>query len=131
MEARKAEVKVPDLKDPLLVMRDIMDAQLETQDKRHIGRVADIEAEWREDGKLVLTTILIGPQALVGRVAERLRPVARLLLRDRFEHSIPFSEVENFGPTLRLSRQVKDYDVGQSDDWIASHILRWIPGSGH
>jgi hypothetical protein len=131
VEARKAEVKVPDLKDPLLVMRDIMDAQLETKDKRHIGRVADIEAEWREDGKLVLTNILIGPQALVGRVAERLRPVARLLLRDRFEHSIPFSEVENFGPTLHLSRQAKDYDVGRSDDWIASHILRWIPGSGY
>ena len=131
MEARKAEVKVPDLKDPLLVMRDIMDTQLETKDKRHIGRVADIEAEWREDGKLVLTHILIGLQALVGRVAERLRPVARFLLRDRFEHSIPFSEVENFGPTLHLAGKAKDYDVARSDDWIARHILRWIPGSGY
>ncbi len=88
---RKVEANVPDLKEPLLVMRDVMDAQLETKDKRHIGRVADIEAEWCEDGKLVLIQIVIGPQALVGRVAERLRPVARFLLRDRFEHSIPFS----------------------------------------
>jgi hypothetical protein len=122
---------MPDLKDPLLVMRDIMDAQLETKDKRHIGRVADIEAEWREDGKLILTNITMGPQALVGRVAERLRPIARFLLRNRFEHSIPFSEVENFGPTLHLSGKAKDYDVGRSDDWIAHYILRWIPGSGY
>ena len=130
MEARKAEVKVPDLKDPLLVMRDIMDAQLETKDKRYIGRVADIEAEWREDGKLVLTNILIGPQALVGRVAERLRPIARFLLRDRFEHSIPISEVKRFGPTLHLRGKAEDYAVGQSERWLAKHILRWIPGNG-
>ena len=108
-----------------------MDAQLETKDNRRIGRVADIEAEWREDGKLVLTNIVMGPQALAGRIAERLRSIARFLLGNCFEHSIPFSEVENFGPTLHLSRQAKDYDVGRSDDWIASHILRWIPGSGY
>ncbi len=131
MAVRKVEANVPDLKEPLLVMRDVMDAQLETKDKRHIGRVADIEAEWCEDGKLVLTQIVIGPQALVGRVAERLRPVARFLLRDRFEHSIPFSEVENFGPTLHLCGKAQDYDAGRSDDWIAEHILRWIPGSGY
>ena len=120
-----------DLHDPLLVMRDIMDAQLETSDKQRIGRVADIEAEWREDGRFVLTHIVIGPQALVGRVASHLRPLAHFLLRDRFEHRIPLSEVETFGPTLRLRGKATEYAVGQSDRWIAAHILRWIPGSGY
>jgi hypothetical protein len=112
-------------------MRDIMDAQLETSDKREIGRVGDIEAEWGDAGKLVLTNIVTGPQALAGRVSEHLRPIARFLLRDRFDHSIPFSEVENFGPTLHLRGKADDYPVGQSGRWIASHILRWIPGSGY
>lgn len=113
----------------LYAMRDIMDAQLVTSDGVRIGRVADIEAEWRDDGTLVLTQIVTGPQALAGRVSEHLRPIARFLLRDRFEHTIPLDEVEQFGPTLRLKGKAEDYTVGQSDRWIAQHILRWIPGS--
>jgi len=121
---------MPDAEEQLLLMRDIMDSQLETRDKRHIGRVADIEAEWRDDGKLVLTNIITGPEALTGRVASHLRPIARFLLRGHFEHCIPLSDVESFGPTLHLRKKAKDYSVGQSDQWIADHILRWIPGNG-
>lgn len=116
--------------DTLIVMHNIMDNQLETRDGQEIGRVADIEVELREDGKLVLTKLVTGPQVLTGRVVRRLRPVARFLLRDRFEHSILLSEVKEFGPTLRLQGEAKDYSVGQSERWIAEHILRWIPGSG-
>lgn len=122
---------MPDSQDELLAMRDIMDGQLETSDEIEIGRVADIEAEWREDGKLVLTKIVTGPEALAGRVASHLRPIAHFLLRGRFEHSIPLSEVKSFGPTLRLRKKAVDYAVGQSGRWIAAHILRWIPGSGY
>jgi hypothetical protein len=121
---------MPGQEDHLLVMRNIMDNQLETEDNCEIGRVADIEAELRDDGKLVLTSLVTGPQALAARVSSHLRPAARFLLRDRFEHSIPISEVKQFGPTLRLRKKAKDYPVGQSDRWIADHILRWIPGSG-
>ena len=111
------------------MMRDIMDSQLETSDKRDIGRVADIEAEWRDDGKLVLINIVTGPEALTGRVASRLRPIGRFLLRGHFEHRIPLSDIENVGPTLRLRKKAEDYSVGQSDRWIADHILSWIPGN--
>lgn len=117
-------------KDRLLVMRDIMDNQLETKDNCRIGRVADIEAELRDDGKLVLTKLVTGPQALAARFSSRLRSVARFLLRDHFEHCIPMSEVKEFGPTLQLRGMSKDYAAGQSDRWIAEHILRWIPGNG-
>ncbi len=40
------------------------------------------------------------------------------------------SEVKEFGLTLQLRGMSKDYPVGQSDRWIAEHILRWIPGNG-
>jgi len=117
-------------KDQLLVMHNIIDNQLETKDQCKIGRVADIEAELRDDGKLVLTNLVTGPQALATRISSHLRPVAEFLLRGRFEHHIPISEVKEIGPTLRLRGMAKDYAVGQSDRWIAEHILRWIPGNG-
>ncbi len=117
--------------DRTFSIADILDGQLETSDEIEIGRVADIEAEWREDGQLVLTNLITGPQALAGRVSSHLRPIFRFFLRDRFEQRIALKEVEQYGPTLHLRGKAVEYPVGQSEEWIADHILRWIPGSGY
>ncbi len=117
--------------DNLFSIRDILDSQLETHDKHSIGRVSDIEGEWQEDGVFIITHLVIGPQTLAGRVAEPLRTIVRFFLRDRFDNRIPLSDVEDFGPTLRLRKTAAEYAVGKTDTWIANYILRWIPGSGH
>ncbi|HZR40955.1 MAG TPA: hypothetical protein VFB12_12595 [Ktedonobacteraceae bacterium] len=117
--------------DQIFSIRDIIDSQLETRDKIEIGRVADIEVELHADGTLALTDLVTGPQALAGRVAGPLRVLFQRLLHDRFERRIPLSEVEEFGPTLRLRGTAEEYSVGQSERWIAHYILRWVPGSGH
>ena len=117
--------------DDIFSIADILDSQLETHDKKNIGRVADIEVMWNDDGTLTLTDLVTGPQVLAGRVARPLRTLFQRLLRDRFEQRIPLSEVEDFGPTLRLHKKATEYSVGQSERWLADHILRWIPGSGH
>ena len=116
--------------DEIFSIRDILDSQLLTSDGRLIGRVADISAEEHTDGSLKLTHLVVGPQALAGRVNSHLRSLFLFFLRDRFEHSIPISEVTRFGPTLHLRGKAEDYAVGQSERWIAKHILRWIPGNG-
>lgn len=116
--------------DELFSIRDILDSQLLTSDGRRIGRVADISAEELVDGSLRLTQLVVGPQALAGRISSHLRTLVHFLLRDRFEHTIPISEVTRFGPTLYLRGKAEDYAVGQSERWIAKHILRWIPGNG-
>ncbi|MGZ3639430.1 MAG: hypothetical protein ACXVCX_16500 [Ktedonobacterales bacterium] len=116
--------------DILLAMRDLLDAQLQTADGVRIGRIADIESEWRDDGALELMYILTGPQALAGRVASRLVPLARFIFRDRFERRIPMSEVVETGLTVRLRGDASDYPIGQSERWLANHIVRFIPGSG-
>ncbi|MDQ6661266.1 MAG: hypothetical protein M3Z24_09910 [Chloroflexota bacterium] len=121
---------MPDVDEQHLSLRDIIDSQLETRDHIEISRVDDVEAELRDDGSLVLSVLVTGPQALAGRVATPLRFLLRSILRDRFEHRIPLFDVKNFGPTLRLSGTAKDYPTGKSDPWIADHILRWIPGNG-
>jgi sporulation protein YlmC with PRC-barrel domain len=120
---------MPSDQDRLLAMGDIMDMQLETSDGRHVGRVADIEAELREDGTLALTHLVVGPEALSGRVASRLRPLAHRLLRGRFDHRIPLAEIEEVGPTVRLRGTAEEYGLDRSDRWLAEHILRFIPGS--
>ena len=120
---------MPSDQDRLLAMADIMDMQLETSDGCHVGRVADIEAELRDDGALVLTHLVVGPEALSGRVGSRLRPLAHLLLRGRFEHRIPVAEIEDVGPTVRLRGTAEEYGLDRSDRWLAEHILRFIPGS--
>lgn len=113
-----------------LVMRSIIDNQLETTDHKRIGRVGDIEAAWGEDGQLVLTHLLTGPQVLAGRLHPGLRKLARFFLRDRFEQRLEISEVEKIGPTIRLRRNSAEYPIGRSEKWITDHIIGWIPGSG-
>lgn len=112
-------------------MGDLMDMQIEACDGHNLGRVADVEAELREDGSLVLTHLVTGPQALAGRIASRLRPVARFLLRDRFECRIPLSEIADVGLTIQLRGPADAYGIDRSERWIARHILRFIPGSYH
>ena len=118
-------------RDAICSIRDIIDSQLETADGVAMGRVADIELAVQEDGTLLLTALLIGPQALAGRISPRLQQFLRLFLRNRFESKISLDEVVVIGPTLRLRQRASAYTVGQSERWLAKHILRWIPGSGY
>lgn len=114
----------------LLTMRDVIDGQLESADGRRLARVADAEAEWRADGSLWVTDLLVGPEAHLGRVGTPLRSLGQRLLRGRFEHRIPVSEVEELGPTVRLKGRSSDYPLQGMDDWIVRRILRFIPGNG-
>src|SRR5205814_3679180 len=70
-ESEPASTRQGNHREPLSIA-DIIDNQLETSDNCEIGRVADIEAEWRDDGKLELINIITGPQALAGRFSPRL-----------------------------------------------------------
>ncbi len=111
-------------------MRDIVDGQLVSLDGRRMARVADVRGEWREDGSLWLTHIVVGPEALVGRVSDRFRAVLSRLFRGRFDHRIPLADVEELGPTIRLRRRASEYGLGGADDWIVKHVFRFLPGSG-
>jgi hypothetical protein len=117
-------------RDDYLVMRDLIDQQIVTADNRSVARVADVEAAWQEDGRLVLIGLCVGPQALARRVSGRLGPIARFLLREKFEHVIPMEEITGVSLDLRLRQNAVHFSVGQADDWVVNHILRFIPGNG-
>src|SRR2546423_809830 len=100
---------------PSLAMGDLLDTQLVTKDRRKIGRITDIEVEWQEDGRLVLVTIITGPQAMAARISRPLRKLVFWLLRDRLEHRIPIGEIENVGPTVHLRKGEVDYSLSHSE----------------
>ena len=110
---------------------DFLDSQLESADHIEIGRVAGMEAEWREDGKLVLVALLTGPQTLAGRVARPLRTLFRWILHDHFDHAIPMSELAKVELVLYLRGNAVNYPTGNIERWLTDYILRWIPGSGY
>ncbi len=110
---------------------DFLDSQLESADHIEIGRVAGIEAEWREDGKLVLVALLTGPQALAGRVARPLYTFFRWIFHDHFDHAIPISELAKVELVLHLRNNAVNYPTGNIERWLTDYILRWIPGSGY
>lgn len=114
----------------MLVMRDLMDQELHSGDRRPLGRVADVVGELDDSGRLRLVELVTGPEALAGRVSSRLRPLAHRLLHGRFDRRIPLGEVAKVEPDVELRQPASAYPLGRSDAWIADHVLRWIPGSG-
>src|SRR5258708_12901177 len=100
-----------DPNDEIFSVRDILDSQLQTRDRRKIGRVADIEAETRADGSLKLTYLVVGPQALAGRVHPRLRAFLRFFFRDPFTHRIPLNERTQSRPPQSLPANPHNYTV--------------------
>src|SRR4051812_49126333 len=111
----------------LLVMYDLVDQQLFGPNGHRVARVAGVEATWREDGSLVLTDLVVGPEELIDRVWRKLRPLAHGLLRERFEHRIPLDEVEKIELDIHLRDDPARHGVGQADRWVVDHILRFIP----
>lgn len=116
--------------DDLLAMRDLIDERLRGPDGRSVARVAGLEAEWRPDGALVLTAMMVGPEELASRVSRRLRRPAGGLLRGKFEHRVPMDEIAEIGLDIHLRGDPERYGVGTADGWVFDHLLRFIPGSG-
>jgi hypothetical protein len=114
-----------------LIVRDVLDGQLLARGGVRIARVADVELRRAADGSLRATALVIGPEALAGRIADGFRRLLHGVLRGRFEHAIPLEEVLEVGPWLRLRGSSDEYDTGSGDRWFGDRLLRFIPGSGH
>lgn len=109
-------------------MRDLLDNVVVAADGRPLSRVADVRARWDGDGHLRLEALLFGPQALAARVWVRLGPPARALLRDRFDCSVPLSEVERIGEEIHLRGPAARYPVGRVERSPLTRVLRVLSG---
>jgi hypothetical protein len=117
-----------------LLMRDVIDGQLESADRLRVGRVGDVRILWESDrasgatGRVVAT--ITGPEALAGRIHPRLRAALHRFLGGRWERETATAEIEELGPTIRLRRDARSYDVASGETWVGAHIVRHIPGAG-
>lgn len=113
-----------------LLVRDILDNQIRSRERRRLGRVGDVELAFDDDGGVRLASIVLGPEALAGRISARLRRALRRLLGGRFERRVSVDEIDELGPTVRLRGRASAYDLDSGDRWVARNILRFIPGNG-
>jgi sporulation protein YlmC with PRC-barrel domain len=115
-----------------LLMRDVIDGQLESSDRLRIGRVADVLVEGgaRNGPTPRLTSIVVGPEALAGRIHRVLRRALHRVLRGRWDQLLPIDELEELGPTLRLRRAAHEYQVASGERWVGERIVRRLPGAG-
>jgi hypothetical protein len=117
-----------------LLMRDMMDGQLESADRLRIGRVGDVRIVWQPDAEPGarghVVAMVTGPEALAGRIHARLRGLLHRFLGGRWERETPTAEIEELGPTIRLRREARSYDVASGETWVGSHLVRRVPGGG-
>lgn len=109
-------------------MRDLLDNTALAADGRRLARVGDVRARWDEDGHLRLEALLFGPQALAARVWGRLGPPARALLRNRFDCSVPLTEVREIGEEIQLRGPAEHYPVGRIERSRLARVLRLLSG---
>jgi hypothetical protein len=114
-----------------------LDRQLIDPDGRLVGKVDDLELAQREDGRLVVTALLIGPAALGPRIGghlgqwivavwHRLRPDARPQ-----PGRIPVDCLLSIDSAVHVTR-VGDWDgISGLEAWLREFVIGRIPGSVH
>jgi sporulation protein YlmC with PRC-barrel domain len=111
---------------------DLLDRLVVDRDGEPVARVDDVELELH-DGTLVLTALLVGPEALGGRIGGRvgrwLADAGRRLRTDLAEPPrIPMGLVEELGDRIRLSVHREDLDFPRSEAWFRDHLVDRLPG---
>ncbi len=93
-----------------LYFHDLIGRQVLTADGRSLGRIANLRAEPR-DGKLRVTSLLVGPGALLERIASRVpfTEVSWSLVRRVGER------VELRATAADLSATIKEHDGEEAD----------------
>ena len=112
--------------NPIYVAHRLLDEQILDSEGRRCGRVDDIEL--RGDPPRI-AALLVGEGRYPRRLPPRLRPLARRLLGPETWGAsalrIPWEEVDEIGPTVRLRGKAEELGLGQGDDperWMVRRL---------
>jgi hypothetical protein len=118
----------------LELVHDVLDAQLLDERDERIGRVDDLVLEWRDDGRIRLTDILIGGPARAQRLGAWARAISRVLNHGRRIEQrvskVPFGGVRRIADTVCLDIDGEKLPSSHVETWLRDHIVCHIPGSG-
>jgi hypothetical protein len=115
---------------------ELLDRQLVDPDRMPCAKVDDLEFDWTEGELPVLTDILTGPAALAYRLNHRLARALELLRRvadprpEPGPNRISWGIVVDIGTELRLAVDRHELAVTSVENWLATHVVARIPGSG-
>jgi sporulation protein YlmC with PRC-barrel domain len=113
----------------------LLDRQVVDADGRLICKVDDVELELDDNGRPVVTAILVGPRALGprlgGRIGEWAKAIARRLSPGQTDDPlrIDFGLVTDIGSAITVEGRAGDLDVTPLETWVDSHVISRIPGS--
>src|SRR5919199_2519459 len=118
------------MKRKLLLMRDIVDNQLLDSEGERVTKVAGVEVELREDARPMVRALLVGPEPLARRIGPRVGRLVQRITGGKREVRIPWEQIENIGPDIKLSVLASATGATHAEDWVREKIIGRIPGSG-
>lgn len=118
------------MKRELLLMRDLVDNQLTDSQGERITKVAGVEVELRAGARPVVRALLVGPEPLARRVGPRVGRLVERITGGRREVRIPWEQVEDTGPDVKLNVPASATGATRAEDWVREKIIDKIPGSG-
>ncbi|MBF6599929.1 MAG: hypothetical protein IVW36_05410 [Dehalococcoidia bacterium] len=117
------------MNDHILLMRDIVDNQILDVRGARVTKVAGVEVELpAAGGEPVVRCLLVGPEPLARRVNGQLGDVARRITGGRRTVRIPWSDVSDVGPDVRLRIEARATGATHAEDWVRAHLARFIVG---
>lgn len=110
----------------------VLDRQIVDSDGENVGKVDDVEFEWREGAAPTMTALVSDTAALGPRIAGRLGRswetlMGRLRPPDEEPTRIRLEDVEGFSPSTVLSVPAPP-GMRPLETWVAEHVIGRIPG---
>jgi sporulation protein YlmC with PRC-barrel domain len=116
----------------------LLDRQIIDPDGRLVAKVDDLELTEREDGRLVVSALLIGPSALGPRLRHGLGDwVVAVWRRLRLEGApdpgrIPMSDVVGIDSAVNIGQRldaVSGPGINGFETWVREHVVDRLPGA--
>ena len=106
----------------------VLDLELIDCDGSRCGRVDDLELADEDGSAPRLSAILVGPEAMAGRLPRRIASMLRALSRDELTR-VEWSDVDDIvDASVRLKRSGSELGLGEGERQAGSWIRR-LPGA--
>jgi sporulation protein YlmC with PRC-barrel domain len=116
---------------------NLLDRQIVDRDGAPVGKVDDIELILGDDGVPAVTALLVGQEALGGRLRGRLGAtmagIARRLRTDEQAGPIriPYDLIADIGSAITLSVRRELLQDPALETWLRTRLITRIPGADH
>jgi hypothetical protein len=119
----------------ILLIHDVLDAQLLDRTQRKMGRVDGLVIELRDDGEAPrVAELLVGGSVLAERIGDWMvalvRWGGRLLRIEPAVTRVSFDAVRVVGPCIEVAIDATSTNALRTERWLDTRIIRRLPGGG-